>query len=247
MRDTDSSDSKPVALITGGATGLGSEIAVRLSSIGYAPAIHYYSSKNEAVELRERIEENTAYLFHADLRELSSCRKLIRSVIDTMGRLDVLVNNASILQRTPPGELSEDVWEETFAINLRSVAFLSRYAAQDMKKRGRGSILNIGDLAGLEPWPAYIAHSVSKAGVHHITRCMALAYAPDITVNALAPGLLEAPPGWTEHRIKRLTDRIPGGKPAGIPDVAALAIDIIRNPSITGQIIAVDRGQSLSF
>ena len=240
-------NNKPVALITGGARGLGSEIAIQLSLRGYATAIHYFQSDREANRLRERLGDKTISIHHADLRNVKACENLVQSVIQTMGRLDVLVNNASLLHRTSPGELSEDIWMETMALNLRSVAFLSMYGAKAMQESDGGSILNIGDLAGLEPWPAYLAHAVSKAGVHHLTRCMALAYAPEITVNAIAPGLLEAPPGWTEQRKNRLADRIPGGRPAKLSEVAALAVDLVGNPSITGQIIAVDRGQSLSF
>lgn len=237
------------ALVTGAGRGLGCCITEELLHKGATVALHYFSSENAVSEIASRALSlgKRAEAFHADLRVTGQCKALLEHVQQRLGPIDILVNNAANLHRSPPGKIAESSWNDSLDLNLKAVAFLSSFAAQEMVARGHGKIINIGDLAGIEPWPAYLPHAAAKAAVHHLTRCMALAYAPAVQVNAVVPGLIHPPPGWSRRRTTRYLRRIPGGRPATFQEVAKSVMALIENDAITGQIMIVDRGQSLSF
>jgi 3-oxoacyl-[acyl-carrier protein] reductase len=236
-------------LVTGGGSGLGRAIAEAILSRGARVAIHYFSSEHHAHDLENGALARgcKATTHQADLSSPGAIRALVRAVEQTSGPIDILINNAAILRRTPFGHLTARLWDETMNLNLRAVALLSAHVAPGMLQRRRGKIINIGDLAGIEPWPAYIAHAAAKAGVHHVTRCLALALAPSIQVNAVVPGLVDPPPGWSEQRIERYRKRILGGAMTTSEEIAAAVLSLVSNDAVTGQILVVDRGQHLSF
>ncbi len=237
------------ALVTGGGSGLGLEIVKTLLDGGVNVAIQYFTSEQNAQRVVKKAHPRglKAACFKADLRSSVEIKDLLSGVEESLGPVQILINNASVLQRTPFDQLDERNWDDVFALNLKAVAFLSSWSARIMVAQGKGKIINIGDLAGIEPWPAYLAHASSKAAVHHLTRCMALALAPTVQVNAIAPGLIDPPPGWSEQKIERFRKRIRGGYPATAEDIAKTVLHLIENDALTGQIIAVDKGQSLSF
>ena len=236
------------ALVTGGGSGLGRRIAEAILSRGARVAIQYWSSEQDAQELAtEALARGREATTHrADLKSPAAIRALVRAVEATSGPIDILVNNAAILRRTPLGRLTAQLWDETLNLNLRAVALLSAHVAPGMMQRRHGKIINIGDLAGIEPWPAYIAHAAAKAGVHHLTKCLALTLAPLIQVNAVVPGLVDPPLDWSEERIKRYRKRIPGGTLATPEEIADAVLFLLSNDAVTGQLLVVDRGQHLS-
>jgi NAD(P)-dependent dehydrogenase (short-subunit alcohol dehydrogenase family) len=238
-----------VTLVTGSGKGIGLATARSLLAAGAHVAFHYYSSMSGVMDaVRDAQPKGVrAESFQADLRSPSDITRLVSDVEQTLGPIQILVNNAAVLDRTPYDEITDSAWDRIFDLNLRAVALMSCLTAKGMMKMGSGKIINIGDLAGTEPWPAYIAHAAAKAGVHHLTKCMALALAPTIQVNAVVPGLVDPPSGWSDQRVKRYRKRIPGGVSATPDDIAAAVLYLISNDAVTGQIVAVDRGQHLSL
>lgn len=237
-----------VALVTGAGRGLGRAIAEGLAAHGAGVAAHYHESAEGARGVVVAAGgEGRAVAIGADLRSPQAIRHLLDAVEQHFGRVDIVVNSAAVLIRTPVHSLDPATWDEIHAMNLRAPALLASWAGERMKSRGGGVIINIGDLAGIEPWPAYLAHAAAKAGLHHVTRCLALALAPEVRVNAVAPGLVDPPPGWSEERIERFRRRIPQGRLPGTEDVVAMVLSLIENDAVTGQVLVVDGGQTLSF
>jgi pteridine reductase len=216
-----------VALVTGAGRRVGRALALALASRGMRVAVHYHASATEAAETARQAEAlgAEACTVRADLRRAESAERLVRDVVDHFGTLDVLVNSAAIMLRTPLDEITIEQWDETFAINLRAPFFCARAAAQVMRERG-GIIINIADLAGLETWPAYIPHGIAKAGVIHMTRSLARALAPAVRVNAVAPGTVLLPESWSAADGERLARTTPLRR-LGSPE------DVGRRPSCT--------------
>ncbi len=234
-----------VALVTGAGTGLGQAIAQALLARGAALAAHVCKSEEGARRLADSASPGQVAIFRADLRDPSALDSLVEDAWRRFGAIDILVNNASVLVRTPVEALTAATWDEVLALNLRAPALLACSVGMRMRDRGRGVVVNIGDLAGIHPWPAYLAHASAKAGLHHLTRCLARALAPRVRVNAVAPGLVEPPPSWSPERIERFRRRIPLGMPTP-EQVGTAVLSLIENDAITGQIFVVDGGQSLS-
>lgn len=236
-----------VALVTGAGTGLGRAIAESLIHRGAAVIAHYHTSEEGARALADRAGGGAVALVRADLASPSGVEALLAAAMNRFGRVDIVVNSASILVRTPVETLDAQTWDAILAVNLRAPALLASWAGPRMAAAGGGVIVNIGDLAGIEPWPAYLAHATSKAGLHHFTRCLALALAPSVRVNAVAPGLVDPPAGWSDQRIERFRQRIPLNRLPRVEEVVAAVMTLIENDAITGQVLVVDGGQSLSF
>ena len=157
-------------------------------------ALHYNASKDGAESLRSEIEGQggRAACFPADLGNADAARALAGRVADELGQLDVLVNSAAVMHHVSFEDTTPELFDEVLHLNLRSVFFVSQGAAPFLRKAG-GKIVNLADLGGLEPWPGYAAHSVSKAGVVMLTRILARSLAPEVTVNAIAPGAVLVP------------------------------------------------------
>lgn len=233
-----------VALVTGGARRLGRAFAEALAADGMRVAVHYGHSGSEAekVVLGIRARGGDAIALGADLRDPDAALALPQRVVDHFGRLDVLVNSAAVMERIPVAETSVTQWDDILDLNLRAPFLLAQQAAPHLRATA-GTIVNIADLGGLEPWRNYPAHSVSKAGVVMLTRVLALALAPEITVNAIAPGTVLVPDDYDDARRSFLSETTPLGR-LGTPEDAVEALRyVVRQTFVTGETVVVDGGR----
>jgi pteridine reductase len=232
-----------VILVTGAAHRVGRAIAMALAGRGARIAVHYHGAEQQAVEtvtaLRARSD---AHAFHADLRDAASPPQLINDVVSHFGKLDALVNAAAIMERTPIGDVTVEQWDNMFALNLRAPFFLSQAAAPHLA-RAKGAIVNIADLAAFETWPAYIPHGITKAGIVQMTRALAHTLAPDVRVNAIAPGAVLLPDHWDEQVRQHLIETTPL-KRIGTPEDVAHAVQyLLEAEYVTGDTLLVDGGR----
>jgi NAD(P)-dependent dehydrogenase (short-subunit alcohol dehydrogenase family) len=230
-----------VVLVTGAAKRIGRGIALRLAREGARVAIHYSSSEAEAKATAA--ECGNAPIFRANLENLSEIEQLFSGVMRHFGKLDGLVNNAARFMRKDPLEITEADWDFVHSVNLKATFFCCQQAARYMLTHDGGKIVNISSLGGIRAWPDHAHYCASKAGVIHLTRALAQAWAPKITVNSVAPGVI--PFGEPDERVKRLIAKTPAGR-AGTADEIADAVVFFLTASdfITGQVLAVDGGLS---
>jgi pteridine reductase len=234
-----------VALVTGAGRRLGRAMARALADRGMAVGIHYHASSEGANQLRDEIVRvgGKAACFEADLSDPNAARALPGRVLAELGGLDVLVNSAAIMQRLRFEETTPEQWDTILHLNLRSVFFCTQGAAPALRK-ARGKVVNIADLAGLEPWPGFAAHSVSKAGVVMLTKVLALSLAPEVTVNGIAPGAVLVPEDYSAEERERLARATPLrrlGSPSDV--VSALLYLLAEGDFLTGQVLVVDGGR----
>lgn len=233
-----------VALVTGGAIRLGRAISLTLAREGCHVAVNYLRSKPAAAATASEIRALgvEAAAIHADLAQPSEVKRLIAQTIRRFGRLDLLVNNAGVFFRTPLAETTPAQWDRLLGVNLRGPFLLSQAAARVMERSG-GRIVNIGDVGGVRAWPSYIPYCVSKAGLLMLTRALALALAPRIQVNCVAPGAVLLPEGFPAHLRRRLRREVPMGREGDPADVASAVLFFATAPSyISGQVLFVDGG-----
>jgi NAD(P)-dependent dehydrogenase (short-subunit alcohol dehydrogenase family) len=230
-----------VVLVTGAAKRIGRGIARRLAREGARVAIHYSTSESDARRTSE--EAGGAPIFRANLESVTEIERLFAEVGRHFGRLDALVNNAARFTRFDPLEITEQDWDYIHAVNLKAVFFCCQQAARLMQTSG-GRIVNISSLGGLRPWAEHAHYCASKAGVIMLTKALAKAWAPGITVNSVAPGVI--PFEDIDARGKRLIELTPAQR-GGTPDEIADAVVFFLTASnfVTGQILAVDGGLSL--
>jgi pteridine reductase len=235
-----------VALVTGAGTRIGRAIAIALGKAGMRVAVHYASSQKGARETAEEIIRggSDARTLPGDLMDPATGPRLVEHTIKVFGSLDVLVNSAAVMLRTPIGEVLVEDWDAMFALNLRAPFFLSQVAARAMADRG-GAIVNIADLAAFETWRGYIPHSITKAGIVQMTRGLAHALAPKIRVNAIAPGPVLLPDGWTQEQADRLISTTPLGRLGSPEDVAHATLYLLGADYVTGETIIVDGGRHI--
>lgn len=235
-----------VALVTGGARRVGAAIVRALAAKGMTVAVHYGSSRAaaEALVAELRAAGRIAEAFDADLREVAAARALPARVAERLGRLDVVVNSAANMLEAPVEGVTPELWEETFALNLRAPFFVAQAALPHLRA-ARGKVVNIADLAGLEPWPRYVAHCTSKAGVVMLTRALARALAPDVTVNAVAPGAVLLPDDWGEEARRHFVETTPLQRLGSAEDVAQAVVYLLEADYVTGEVLVVDGGRLL--
>ena len=235
-----------VALVTGGARRVGRALALALADRGARVAIHHHESPEQAASLVEQLAERgiDAAAFASDLRKADAPDRLIAQVVQRFGSLDILVNSAAIMVRRSLDELTPDDWDDTFALNLRAPFFCARAAARAMADRG-GVIVNLADLAGIETWPAYAAHGISKAGVIHMTRVLARILAPRVRVNAIAPGAVLLPESWSADDAAHLERTTPLRRLGSPNDVAQAMLYFIEADYVTGDLLIVDGGRHI--
>lgn len=233
-----------VALVTGAGRRVGQAIALALAARGMHVVVHYHGSSEGAEDTVRLIRQlgGAADGIHADLRDVSDGDSLIDRSLETTGRLDALVNSAAVMLRTPVGETSAAEWDAMFALNVRAPYFLAQRAAPALRA-SRGSIVNIADLAAYETWPAYVPHGMTKAAVVQMTRGLAHALAPEVRVNAVAPGVVLLPEGWSPADAERLRSTTPLQRLGTPDDVAAAVVFLIEADYITGEVIRVDGGR----
>jgi pteridine reductase len=235
-----------VALVTGAAHRVGRAIALALAERGARLAVHYHSSEADAAEVvRIAREKGTDAFAHSeDLREPGAPERLVHAVAARFGALDVLVNSAAVMVRTPLHEVTVEQWDDMFALNLRAPFFCARAAARVMGERG-GVIVNIADLAGMETWPGYIPHGITKAGVIHMTRALARVLAPGIRVNAIAPGAVLLPESWSAQDADHLARTTPLRRIGSPEDVAQAVCYLLEADYVTGDTLIVDGGRHI--
>jgi len=236
-----------VALVTGAAKRIGRSVALRLGSEGADVIVNYRSSRMEADEAGAQISATgrRAVAIQADVAKRADVIAMFAAIEREFGRLDILVNNAGMFFPGKFDELTEEQWDTILDSNLKSQFLCSQTAAPMLRRSGQGRIINFASLGGLLAWPAYTHYCVSKAGVIMLTRCLARALAPEITVNAVAPGTISFPgdaPEIAEDFIRRTPLRRTGG-PEDIDDAV---IFLAQSPFITGQVIIVDGGRTLT-
>ena len=236
--------SRRLALVTGAGHRVGRAIALGLAGRGLDVAVHYNASEGPALETARAIREIAvdAELFRADLTAEAAPEQLLADVESRMGVVDVLVNSAAVMMRTPLDAVTVGDWDAMFALNLRAPFFLSVAAARAMHERG-GVIINIADLAAFESWPAYVPHGITKAGVVQMTRSLARVLAPGIRVNAVAPGAVLLPEGWTEEDASSLATTTPLRRIGSPDDVVHAVLYLLDAEYVTGETVIVDGGR----
>lgn len=234
-----------VALVTGAGQRVGRAIAIALGGHGWRVAVHHHGSADGANDTVARIRElgGDARAISADLRRAEAASTLVAGVIETFGRLDVLVNSAARMVRTPIGATSAATFDEIIALNLRAPFLLAQAAAGAMSDGG--VIVNIADHMGREPWPDYAVHGVSKAGVEALTRHLAAALAPRVRVNAVAPGFVLAPVGMPADAAVRFAAATPLQRIGTPADVAQAVVYLVDAPFVTGETLHVDGGRGV--
>jgi NAD(P)-dependent dehydrogenase (short-subunit alcohol dehydrogenase family) len=235
------------ALVTGAGRRIGQAIAVGLAEAGCDVAVHFHGSADGAKETARAVTQTgrRAELLQADLSDAVAARNLPDQAARVFKRLDVVINSAAIMVREPVEDVTPESWDATIDLNLRAMFFVSQGAIGHLR-RAKGKIVNLADLAGLEPWPAYVPHCVSKAGVIMLTKALARALAPDIAVNAIAPGAVLLPDDWDERaheHIRATTPLARLGSPADV--VAAVKFLLTGTDYVTGTVLVVDGGRLL--
>jgi NAD(P)-dependent dehydrogenase (short-subunit alcohol dehydrogenase family) len=241
MESPPSSLQGKVVLVTGAAKRIGRGIALRLAREGARVAIHYHRSEAEA--RRTAAECGNAPLFRANLESVAEIENLFGEIGRSFGRLDGLVNNAARFTLRDPLEITEADWDFIHSVNLKAVFFCCQNGARLMRQSGGGRIVNISSLGGIRPWAEHAHYCASKAGVIMLTRALAKAFAPEITVNSVAPGVI--PFEDIDPRGIAMIQATPARR-GGTPDeVADAAVYFLRASNfMTGQVLAVDGGLS---
>jgi len=234
-----------VALVTGAGKRLGRAVALRLAEEGMDVAVHYGSSAREAAEVVGKIEEmgQKAVALAADLRSVPEIRKLLLQVGNELGRLDLLVNSAANFLPGSVISTTEEVWDASLDTNVKAPFFVAQ-AAAPMLRRSKGAIVNFADTGGVLGWPGFIGHSVAKAGVINLTKSLAKALAPDVRVNAIAPGTITMqgdPPEWEQEFVK-LAPLKKTGRPS---DIADAVVYLATAEFLTGHTLVLDGGRTL--
>jgi NAD(P)-dependent dehydrogenase (short-subunit alcohol dehydrogenase family) len=232
-------------LVTGAAKRIGQAIALALAERGASTAITYLASQPEAEETVRALAAHDvgALAVRCDLRDPESIQQTMSSVIEEFGQLDLLINNAGIFESEALENISVDQWDAMFATNTRA-PFLMAKAAHPYLRAAKGRIINIGSLGGLHPWATHGHYCTSKAALHMLSKTMAKAWAPEISVNCIAPGMIVQ--GEVEEAYEYFARKTPMRRNGTAHDVADAAIFFATAPHfITGQLLAVDGGLGL--
>jgi NAD(P)-dependent dehydrogenase (short-subunit alcohol dehydrogenase family) len=234
-----------VVLVTGAAKRIGRAIALRLAGEGARVLIHYGRSREEAE--RTAVDCGGASLYEANLESVDEIRRMLAEVREREGRLDALVNNAARFTRVPALEVTEADWDFLHRVNLKAAFFCAQQAALLMKEnpRGCGRIVNISSMGAFLAWPEHVHYCASKAGVVALTRALAKALAPGITVNSVAPGVIPFDEAG-EARIQAMARSTPAGRPGTGEEIAdAVLYFLTAGDFVTGQVLQVDGGLGL--
>jgi pteridine reductase len=233
-----------VVLVTGAGRRVGRAIALALGARGMRVAVHYNGSAEGAHETARQIRAagGLATVVQADLNDPAVAEQLIDRTLEAEGELAALVNSAAVMLRTPVGETTAAQWDAMFALNVRAPWFLAQRAAPALRA-AHGSIVNIADLAAFETWPAYVPHGMTKAAIVQMTRGLAHALAPEVRVNAVAPGVVLLPDGCSEADAERLRSTTPLQRLGTPDDVAGAVVYLLEADYVTGEVIRVDGGR----
>lgn len=235
-----------VALVTGGAARLGRALALGLAEAGYDLFVHYRSSRTRAEDLARAVEGMGRHcvVFQADLLEPAAPAAVVEAARAAYGRIDLLVNSAASFDATRLADVDAGAWDAVMDVNVRAPHLLVR-AAAPLLASARGSVVNLLDLSAFQPWTEYPVHAVSKAALAQLTRVQARALAPEVRVNAVAPGAVLPPEDYPPERLDTLRARTPLGTLGAPEDVVAAVVFLAEARFVTGQVLAVDGGRSL--
>lgn len=234
-----------VAVVTGAGRRLGRALALRLAEEGADVVIHYRNSQKDAGEVVDEIERlgRRSVALRADLRKVAEIRELFAQVSERFGRLDILVNNAANFLPGHVEDTTEKIWDDALDTNLKAVFFCVQ-AAAPLLKANLGAIINFADVGGILAWPGYISHCVSKAGVIMLTKCLAKALAPEIRVNAIAPGTVTMADDAAELEADYIR-RAPLRRSGTPDDVCEAVLFLASSAFVTGQTLVIDGGRTL--
>ena len=248
-----------VAIVTGGGTGIGRAVSLRLAKAGArAVVVNYSSSKDEAqTTAAELVLLGADVLVHkADVSKEPEVKAMVAATVDRYGRLDVLINNAGTTHFIPHPDLdalTEEVWNDIFSVNVKGTFYCCRAAAPALRK-ARGAIINVASIAGYRGSGSSMVYAISKAGVLQLTRSMAVALAPEVRVNSVSPGLVSS--RWFRRRFgEEAADAQESTFAAATPlaaiaspdDVALAIMAFVENDAVTGQDVIVDGGKSVTY
>ena len=237
---------RPVSLVTGASRRLGRAFAEGAARAGHDVAVHYRTDPAAAEEVADALAAlgAAAATFPADLREPGAPRRLVESVLERFGRLDLLLHSASPWLGKPVEEVTEADWDDAFAVGPRAGFFLAQAAAPALA-RTDGSILLVSDVAAAKAWPRHVPHAAAKAAVEALVRNLAVALGPAVRVNAVAPGIVLPPDDLAAAEVASLVGRTPLGRAVAVEDLVSAALLLAANRSVTGQVLAVDAGRSV--
>lgn len=236
-------------LVTGGAVRVGKAIALALARAGADVTVSYNTSADAAVATVAEIEAlgRRALAVRADVADGEQVQALVDAAVASHGRLDVLVNSASLWRRTPWAALSEADWDEMLDVDLKGAFVCARAASAHLAAHGDGAIVNIVDQSAFVPFPNFLLHSVAKAGLLNLTYGLALELAPAVRVNAVAPGPVLPPPGYSEQQIAATARKTLLGRWGRAEDVAGAVLYLAEASYVTGDVIHVDGGEHLAW
>ncbi|TMV48018.1 SDR family NAD(P)-dependent oxidoreductase [Paenibacillus mesophilus] len=240
-----------VALVTGGGTGIGRATSIELAKRGATVVINYSRSKADAEATVREISaiKGSAFAFQADISQDSEVRSMVHRIVQNVGSIDLLVNNAGATQHIPMDDLeavTDDIWNELLDVNVKGMFYCSRAVSPYMKDKRHGAIVNVGSIAGQTGLGSSLPYAVSKAAVHGLTKSLARALAPCIRVNCVVPGAVET--RWWKGREDRMNALAPHLLLQAIStpeDIAHMICAALEQEAMTGQIITVDSGQTL--
>lgn len=232
--------------MTGGAHRVGRALSLGLARAGADVVVHYNASEQEALETVAAIEAlgRRALAVGADLGDVTQIDRPILAAAE-LGRLDILVNSASLFERAPVEDIDAAAWDRVLAVNLRAPFLLARAAAPLLREHAPGVIVNIADLSAFQAWPSFAHHAVSKAGLVHLTRVLARALAPAIRVNAIAPGTVLPPDDFEGEDYAGGRDRRVLEREGSADDVVDALLYLVRAEFVTGQTLVADGGRML--
>jgi NAD(P)-dependent dehydrogenase (short-subunit alcohol dehydrogenase family) len=233
-----------LAVVTGGGRGLGRALVRALAEAGADVAFSHRESRRGALEAAEAVRQlgRRAFTAAADARVPGEITAFVDEAAASLGGVDILVNNVGVFRRIALEDMTEEALDEAFDVNVKAAVMASRAAAPHMRARGAGAIVNVASLGGLRAWPSHLAYCASKAALVMATRCLALALAPQIRVNAVAPGILE-PPGADET----LRRKIPAGRFGSHAEAVEAVLYLLGGAGYTtGDVLRVDGGRALA-
>jgi pteridine reductase len=241
------------ALVTGAGVRLGKAIALALADAGAWVAVHHHRSVAGAQQTVAKITAagRDAFSVRADLTQPDDVERMFEQIDAKLGGgLDILVNSAGVMERVDAADVTPERWQRMFALNVESALWCSQQARTRMLANAApgGAIVNVTDISARRPWRGYAHYCASKAALESLTHSLALEWAPDIRVNAVAPGAVLLPDASTPEEAARLQSTIPAGRLGTPEDVAETVVFLAGGPKyVTGQVIAVDGGRSLSW
>jgi NAD(P)-dependent dehydrogenase (short-subunit alcohol dehydrogenase family) len=236
-----------VLLITGAATRVGREVALYFANKGMHVSFSYYMEDEPWLETKQAIEACGVQCLatQVEVRDKDQVKNLVKKTFETFGKIDVLINNASVWLKTPFLEISESEWDLSLDVNLKGPFLCSQAVAPLMLQQGYGVIINITDLSAFQVWPGYAHHAASKAGLVALTKSLAYELAPKVRVNAIAPGTVLLPPDPPPAKVAWAVEKSVLKRVGAPTDVAQLAEFLITNEFVTGSVYHVDGGRSL--